>query len=61
MKTPIVDADHCIGCGLCTEIAPEVFELNDDNIAVVKDPAGAPEKIIQQAISECPVDAISWG
>ncbi len=26
----VVDRDSCIGCGLCTEICPEVFRLADD-------------------------------
>ena len=25
-----VDQDTCIGCGLCTGIQPEVFQMNED-------------------------------
>jgi len=60
--TPQVDRDLCIGCGLCAEIAPEVFELQDDGYAHVvnedPDPSLVPK--IQEAIDECPVDAIGW-
>ena len=54
-----VDADVCTGCGLCTDICPEVFEMKGD-IAVVKiDPV--PEKFAdscQEARDSCPVEAI---
>lgn len=56
-----VDKDLCIGCGLCAETCPEVFEMNDDMIAIVildeipdelKDSA-------QAAADGCPVEAIA--
>ena len=28
-----VNSDACIGCGACTAIAPEVFELNDEGLS----------------------------
>ena len=37
MATPKIDMDLCIGCGLCSELCPKVFELKDDK-ALVKDP-----------------------
>ena len=27
--------DSCIGCGACTAVAPDVFELGDEGLAVV--------------------------
>ena len=32
-----VDEETCIGCGLCTEDCPEVFEMNDDKARVKVD------------------------
>ena len=59
---PEIDRDLCIGCGLCAEIEPQVFELGDDGYARVinenPDPGLVPK--IQQAIDECPVSAINW-
>ncbi|NMO53494.1 ferredoxin [Actinoplanes sp. TBRC 11911] len=35
-----VDQDLCTGDGLCAQYAPEVFELDIDGLAYVKDKAG---------------------
>ena len=56
----IVDQDTCIGCGLCTDICPEVFEM-DGAVAMVSVeivPAAAEDKC-REAKAECPVEAIS--
>lgn len=56
-----VDRDACIGCGLCTTICPEVFEMDDEGIAtVIADPipADAKETAIE-AKDSCPTEAIS--
>lgn len=60
MKEPVVDREKCQGHAVCVGIAPEVFELDDEGISTVKDPEGADESTIQQAIDGCPVNAISW-
>lgn len=35
-----VDQDMCTGDGLCCQLAPDVFELDVDGLAYVKDGAG---------------------
>ncbi|MBS3815259.1 MAG: ferredoxin [Hadesarchaea archaeon] len=60
MKKPVVDKEKCQGHMVCVGIAPEVFEIGSDGKSEVKDPEGADESTIQQAIDGCPVDAISW-
>lgn len=59
MPTPKVDEDKCIGCGTCVSICPDVFELNEQGKAIVKDPAGCAKCNCQEAVESCPVDAIT--
>ncbi len=56
-----VDEDLCIGCALCEDLCPEVFELRDDGLShVIKEDAG-PDlyDCIRDAESSCPTEAIS--
>lgn len=61
MESPKINKDACLGCGACTRICPEVFEMGDDNKAQVK--AGADFEnnadCIKNAKDSCPVNAIS--
>ena len=56
-----VDEDTCIGCGLCPEICPEIFEMEDDGLAVAQD-IEIPDDLLetaQEAEESCPVSAIT--
>jgi len=53
-----IDRNLCIGAGTCSVIAPEVFELDSELKATVKDPKGAPDERIMDAAKSCPVLAI---
>lgn len=55
-----VDQDECISCGACVDTCPDVFRMNDDNLAEVYNPNGASEDEIQEAIDSCPVECIHW-
>jgi ferredoxin len=61
MKKAVVKKDVCIGCGLCTSIASEVFGFADDglaeNILGGDVPAGS-EDAVQESADSCPVGAI---
>ena len=59
-KNPMVDQVECISCGICVEICPEVFRLNDRDLSEVYNPAGAPEEKIQEAIDGCPGQGLHW-
>lgn len=54
-----VDEETCIGCGLCAEDCPDVFEMNDDKARVKVDevPEGIAEAC-REAAENCPVEAI---
>jgi ferredoxin len=58
-RVPIIDEDLCTGCELCVETCPDVFTMEDD-MATVSNSEGADEDEIQEAIDNCPVEAISW-
>ncbi len=56
----IVDQDTCTGCGLCPDICPNVFELQDDVAAViVREVPEADQDDCREAADSCPVDAIT--
>jgi ferredoxin len=54
-----VDRGLCIGSGDCVDTAPDVFELDSEEKAVVVDPDGASVDDIVQAAANCPVSAIT--
>jgi len=58
---PVVNLDRCEGNAYCVNIAPTVFQLADDDYAVViADPVPAEqEALVEQAIAECPRAALS--
>ncbi len=53
-----VDRALCIGSGDCVDTAPDVFQLDDEDKAVVVDPDGAPVDDVLEAAGNCPVTAI---
>ena len=56
MKT-IVN-DDCIGCGMCQDVCPEVFQLNGDGMSEVVGDADLHADKVQEAAAICPVNAI---
>ncbi len=53
-----VDRDKCNGDEVCVQIAPGVFEMDDEGIAVVINPEGEDEDTIKEAAEGCPSEAI---
>lgn len=65
-KYAIVNQETCIGCGNCEGIAPDIFDLDEDGLAFVKNDLNQgsvpiSESIVDklaEAIEECPTDSI---
>ncbi|OBJ02036.1 ferredoxin [Mycobacterium sp. 1465703.0] len=57
----VVNLDRCEGNAFCMNIAPDVFQLDDDEYAVViADPVPVDqEALVEKAIAECPRAALS--
>jgi ferredoxin len=55
-----VDREECIGDGSCEDIAPDYFQLDDEDLAeVIKNPvAEGDEDVARDAAEACPVEAI---
>ena len=49
--------ENCIGCGLCTEICPDVFTLTDDGVAIASN-EDVDNAAADEAMESCPVNAI---
>lgn len=54
------DRDRCEGHGLCADVAPEVYELDDDAVVVVLHQAVPPEleRKAEAGARVCPVAAL---
>ncbi|MDF2543552.1 MAG: ferredoxin [Herbinix sp.] len=56
-----IDRDGCIGCGLCSDICPKVFQMADDGKAEVYVDVIPPdsEDTASEAADSCPVSVIT--
>ena len=53
-----IDRELCIGISNCVAVAPSVFQLDKENIAVVIDPTTVDEKKLYKAAESCPQNAV---
>jgi len=54
----IMKRDLCIGAASCAAIAGGVFEMDQDNIAIIKEGEWDEDELILAAAQSCPVFAI---
>jgi ferredoxin len=53
-----VDKNVCIGSSQCEHLAPTVFMLGEDGVAIVLDPSSVDEEMLLLAERSCPSAAI---
>jgi len=54
-----VDPELCTGCGVCVDICPEVFDVQNDVTVVLVDPIPSEhEEAVREAAEACPTEAI---
>lgn len=54
-----VEKEKCIGCGACVETCGEVFDFDDDGLAIVKkEPSEENIEAATEALEGCPTNAI---
>lgn len=52
--------ESCIGCGLCSQVCPEVFRMTEDGVAIASEEevAEALSASAREAMESCPAGAI---
>ena len=60
MKAPVVELSDCIRCGICAEVCPLVFFLNEANFIQIKELTCYPISEVDEAIKNCPEKCIFW-
>ena len=57
-----INTDACIGCGVCMQVCPDVFKLDEEEgkgtVVVVNYPEEDKE-CVQEAIESCPIGCIN--
>lgn len=54
-----IDRELCVGFGDCVSGAPEAFQLDDEGLAVFKQPETVERSRLLTACDACPVDALT--
>jgi len=57
--TVTIDRLLCVGFGDCIDEAPEAFEFDDEDIAILTSPEAVEREQLLRACESCPVDAIT--
>ena len=54
-----IERDSCIGSGNCIKVAPDLFELDDENVVAFREGQPAPDRAtVLEACENCPVEAL---
>lgn len=52
--------DGCISCGLCSDMCPEVFRMEDVAVVIPGADLNSHENDIKEAAESCPVEVIKY-
>jgi ferredoxin len=57
----VVDFDKCKSNAVCMGIAPDIFEVRDDNFLYIlqEEPPEEKRAVVEEAVRMCPTQAIS--
>ena len=55
----VVDQDSCIGCGLCAQVAPDVYTMEGDKAVAIADISEDMAEQARTGADQCPVNAIA--
>ena len=54
-----IDRLSCVGFETCVEVAPDLFEMDEEGIAIfTSDTSEVDKETVLEACKECPVDAL---
>ena len=54
-----IDRLICVGFETCVEVAPDLFEMDEEGIAIfTSDTSAVDKETVLEACKECPVDAL---
>lgn len=60
-KILVINLGECTDCESCLELCPSIFKRNKETGYIeVVDLDQYPEKDVQEALSICPADCITW-
>jgi ferredoxin len=60
-RIPVIDLAECTDCESCLSLRPDVFKRNPDTGCIeVAELFEYPEDEIEQVMSMCPGDCITW-
>ena len=52
--------EGCTACGVCEDLAPDVFKIDDEAEVIEGADLQANEDLIKEAAEECPVEVIQF-
>ena len=57
-----VNFDQCIGCGVCRQVCPEVFDIDEEagkTVLLSYDQSAENTGLVKDAVDSCPIGCIN--